>query len=141
LRKLLIALLFLPLAACGGGGDNPAAPSPQGQNLDYDFSVPSLHYYAQDVNVLQGGFLTASLTWGNANNDLDLIWTNGSCSYDANSDSFVGVGCTGTIAESINDTTTVESISRQVTSGQTIRFWAVNFGNSAQGAHLNVRIQ
>jgi hypothetical protein len=136
------ALLAITCWGCGGGGDNnPAAPTPQVQNLDFDHNVASLSVNSQDVAIFQNASVTATLTWGNANNDLDLFLTDASCSYDANNDTFVGVGCTGIVAQSVNGSGTTEVISRQVTSGQTLRFWITNIGNSTQGAHLNVRLQ
>lgn len=62
--------------------------------------------------------MTVKLRWADGRDDFDLVLSEGTCRIDE-------VGCPE-IAESIQDSGTLEQVSAEVSEGQVLRIWALN---------------
>ena len=132
---LMLAILCGALSgACRGGNGNPAGPSePIPTVLTVNNTVPGVGYFRQDVNVLRGSTMNATLAWSGAFKDLDLYLTNDGCQWDR------GV-CT-MLAQSEQSSGNREQIAASVAAGQTYRLWIINRASTSEAFNLEMVIR
>jgi hypothetical protein len=114
MRRLLVVVFAASAmtfaSGCGGGSSsNPASPS---VSYSVDGSVLATYYQSRAVNITKSGTLTLTLTWPSSAVNLDLYLSESSCR------GYPPTSCT-VLASSKSTTGTRESLSYNVTSGQT----------------------
>jgi hypothetical protein len=135
IAPVLAAALTLP--GCGGGGYNPVTGSSQPQRTvigDRSWALQPLETLAVDVKITGAGngTLDATVEWTFATNDVDIYVTATACTLEMFSAELCGYK-----AKADSTTSKPERLSFSVASGDSYRFWIVNFGPQAESGTFN----
>jgi hypothetical protein len=138
-QLLLMQFVICALIFAGCGGTNAISPSstqPQPTVLNFSQTVSGSGYWLQDVTVYSRPVqVDVRLNWTDPRKDLDLYWTNASCSFGT--ESFVGTGCQ-ILFTSVSSQGTTEGVLGTAAAGATVRLFIFNFAASPEAATVKV---
>ena len=127
------------LGACGKSTTGPSGPTRTVLGTQSG-NVQSFAANAHPVQSSASGTMDATLDWGSAANDFDIIVTSNNCTTTSLVDLGAGVGSCAhiTAAESVSQKP--ERVTWAGTGGTTYRIWVVNFGASADSYTLTAGV-
>ena len=145
LALLLCLLSVSALSGCGGGNPNvptPVSPVPQTTTTTTVLIQPTVTGLAPrlgaafvDFNIPSVGTLDVEFNWTFASNDVDIYLTTSTC---PSLSALANGGCT--VLASDESLQKPARLSVNITQSGSARFWAVNFGSSAESGSGTIRL-
>lgn len=132
-KYVVFVLLAMSLSGCGS---SPIAPSNPAYNQTVTGSVDVFGTNRHALSIPRSGNMTLTLTWQDSVVDLDLYLSNSSCT------SLYPMASCGILQSSSSSISTIERVSRTVSSGETYNVFVDNLSRTrTQSYSLAISIQ